>query len=270
MQLLQAVQRGCGGGAPCQAPACDGAHRAVQSLLPLPAGVPPHCSSVDVRNRNLELVRNLVLVPQSGATLETAGSSIPAPTMLPKRYSTAFQLAAHPCLICFASRNSHADSVFCCALQDKPASEFHRSRSYKDGLFGQCRSCCAAAAARRAKPLVSSRLYRRLPCLTSMSARLVSADAHATSRWPAGCAKQLPKGCRPAILCCYNASAAEQHHLTVVDPGSISHHPGGGADSGRQVVQPLRRHQAGDGLQRQQDDILRPDQSLQGVRADAA
>lgn len=41
-------------------------------------------------------------------------------------------------------------------LQEKPAEEYHRSRSYKDGLFGQCRACCAAAAAKRAKPLVAA------------------------------------------------------------------------------------------------------------------
>jgi hypothetical protein len=33
-------------------------------------------------------------------------------------------------------------------LQTKPASEFHKSKSYKDGLFGQCKACCAAAAAK--------------------------------------------------------------------------------------------------------------------------
>jgi len=32
--------------------------------------------------------------------------------------------------------------------QTKPASEFHKSKSYKDGLFGQCKACCAAAAAK--------------------------------------------------------------------------------------------------------------------------
>lgn len=42
------------------------------------------------------------------------------------------------------------------ALQDKPATEFHRSKSYKDGLFGQCKACCARAAARRTKPLVAA------------------------------------------------------------------------------------------------------------------
>ena len=33
------------------------------------------------------------------------------------------------------------------SMQVKEATEFHKSKSYKDGLFGQCKTCCAAAAA---------------------------------------------------------------------------------------------------------------------------
>eukprot|EP00208_Stichococcus_sp_RCC1054_P006000 CAMPEP_0206147570 /NCGR_PEP_ID=MMETSP1473-20131121/33813_1 /ASSEMBLY_ACC=CAM_ASM_001109 /TAXON_ID=1461547 /ORGANISM="Stichococcus sp, Strain RCC1054" /LENGTH=229 /DNA_ID=CAMNT_0053544543 /DNA_START=150 /DNA_END=836 /DNA_ORIENTATION=+ len=32
---------------------------------------------------------------------------------------------------------------------DQPASAFHRSKSYNDGLYGKCKRCCAAALSRR-------------------------------------------------------------------------------------------------------------------------
>ncbi len=33
--------------------------------------------------------------------------------------------------------------------RDLPAAEFHRSKSYNDGLYGKCKSCCATALSKR-------------------------------------------------------------------------------------------------------------------------
>jgi hypothetical protein len=33
--------------------------------------------------------------------------------------------------------------------RDLPAAEFHRSKSYNDGLYGKCKACCATALSKR-------------------------------------------------------------------------------------------------------------------------
>ena len=149
MLLLQAVQRGGGGGAARQTPRGRLAHHRRQSLLALPTGassLTAHCrmlpyqTAVAATHADIERHSHFFMRSSTQEGLVT-GSSSSSVIRTSCGFSDFMQSARH---------NVHAG-----ISQEKPAGEFHRSRSYKDGLFGQCRACCAAAAARRAKPLVT-------------------------------------------------------------------------------------------------------------------
>ena len=57
--------------------------------------------------------------------------------------------------------------------RDLPAAEFHRSKSYNDGLYGKCKGCCATALSKRKAGQVVRRPLPALSTSAQVACRLV-------------------------------------------------------------------------------------------------